>query len=639
MAGQGSTSHMAPVQGAVPVRNFNFGHTSNLFRPVSKYEQASTLYHSWEKVCASCSSTSSHSSNLRKIHGPEKAAAMTRDLMQSWQQKRPEGQVPVHSAATSSTAFASTNSLQSHSQSQIPNHNVPNQGASAPPGLHYRRQEWLSDPRSAPTQSHPVAQSALAPPLRPPTDSSAPQISVTQRQEIPISNAIKEETPVHSATTTHFASTFPTAPSSQSQSILLAPEEKSSSLYTMRGLAASIKRSLNAERLAASEQATATSETPAEIRKRSPSDEAVDTTEQSELATAGANEPPISPTTDSVETMPVLPLDAGNPSSATVPSPFPQASVSQRETPDETTIPDSYQEPLPDFVPFSTLAGAVSFDNATSYSPVDHPIIPSPAASPLEGLLDSQQAGDVLPHDHMDVDVPLLSFAEASFNGLSFPTRTPTPPLSAMITPYREDDGASGKIQEAPSSDPTSPSLDQVEIQPESISPASNDPEAMVISADEDKDRIGVNVTSLSSEHSTHPEAQTLNSPNAETHAFVRRSGLLDSSIEEISGEAFENLRAEGHPGGETRKLVRTSDVPSAVHTSGSSISLKPPMKSAGKPSFYVAVPPQPEWVRKVKRQEATKKGLASEENGELFTIETPCSLLIYLGQRSERGS
>jgi hypothetical protein len=628
MAGQGSTSHMVPVQGAVQVRNFNFGHTSNLFRPVPKYEQVSTLYNSWEKVCASCSGASSHSFSLRKMHGPEKAAAMTRDLMQSWQQNRqihPEGQVPVHSAAASSTAFASANSLQSHSQSQTLNQQP-----------YYRRQGWIPDPRSAPVP-HPVAPSALAPPLRPPTDNLAPQVSVTQRQEIPISNAIKEETPAHSATATHFASTFPTAPSSQSHSILLAPEEKSSSLYTMRGLAASIKRSLNAERLAASGQATATSEAPAETRKRSPLDEVVDTTEQSELATAGANEPAISTTTDSVETVPVPPLDAGNPSSTTVPSPSPQDSVSQRETPDETIIPNSYQEPSPDFIPFSTLAGAVSFDNATGYAPVDHPIIPSPAASPLEGLMDPQQVADVVPHDHMDVDVPLLSFAEASFNGLSFPTRTPTPPLSAMITPYREDDGANGKAQETPLSNPTSPCLDQVEIQPEPISPANNGPEAMVISADEDKDSVGVNVTSLSSEHSTHPEAQILNSPKAETHAFVRRSGLLDSSIEEISGDAFENLRAEGHPVDGTRK--RTSEVPPVVHTSGSSIPLQLPMKSAGKPSFYVAVPPQPEWVRKVKRQEATKKVFASEENGELFTTETPCSLLIYSGQRSERGS
>lgn len=570
---------------------------------------------------------SSRSSSLQKMHGPEKAAAMTRDLMESWPQKRqihPEGQVPVHSAAASSTAFTSTNSLQSHG------HNI------APPQQHYRRQGWIPDPRSAPSLPHPVAPSAPAPPLRPPTDNLAPQISVTQFQENPISNAIKEETP-HSATASHFASTFPTAPSSQSQSILLAPEEKSSSLYTIRGLAASIKRSLNAERLAVSEQATAASETPAETRKRSPSDEGVDIAQQTALATAGADEPAISPTAESVETVPVVPLDGGNPSPATVPSPFPQVSVSQGETPDEATIPNSYQEPLVDFVPFSTLAGAVSFDNDTSYTPVDHPIIPSPAASPLEGLTDSQQAADVLPHDHMDVDVPLLSFAEVSFNGLSFPTRTPTPPLSAMITPYRDDDGANGKTQETPPSIPTSPRLDQVEIQPESISPASNNgPEAMVISVVEDKDRIDVNVTSPSSGRTTHPEAQIINSPKAETHAFVRRTGLLDSPMEEVSGEAIENPRAKGHLGDETRKLVRNTTV---VHTSGSSISLKPSMKSGGKPSFYIAVPPRPEWVREAKRQIAIKRGLASEENGELFIIEPPCSLLIYSGQRSERGS
>ena len=535
----------------------------------------------------------------------------------------PEGQIPVHSAA-SSTAFASANSLQTHSQSQISIHNVPNQGVSAPPQPHYPRQGWIPDPRSAPSLPHPAALSA---PLRPPTDHSAPQISVTQLQEIPVSNAIKEET-VHSATASHFPSTFPTAPSSQSQSILLAPEEKSSSLYTIRGLAASIKRSLNAERLAVSEQATAASETPVETRK--PSDEGVDTAQQSELATAGANELAISPTTDSVETVPVIPLDGAEDASVIVPSTFPQDSVPHRETPDEAIIPNTYQEPLPDFVPFSTLAGAVSFDNDTRYAPVDHSIVLSPTAGPLEGLADSQQAADVVPHDHMDVDVPLLSFAEVSFNGLSFPTRTPTPPLSAMITPYRDDDGANGKTQETPSSIPTSPRLDPVEIQPESISPASNGPEAMVISVEENTDRNGVNATPPSSGHATHPEAQILNSPKAETHAFVRRTGLLDSSVEEVSGEAIENLRAEGHPRDEMRKLVRNSEMPTVVQTSGSSISLKPPMKSNGKPSFYIAVPPRPEWVREAKRQIATRKGLASEENGESFIIVTLLSSHLF---------
>ncbi|KAF8272471.1 hypothetical protein EI94DRAFT_296972 [Lactarius quietus] len=558
------------------------------------------------------------------MHGAEKAAAMTKDLMQSWQQQRlPEGQVFIHSAPASSTVFAPAHSLQSHSQSQIPDHNISNGGVSAPVQLSFRRHEWIPAPviphdeRSAQSLPHPVAPSTLAPPHYPHIDNLAQQTSVSQPvvapQECPISDVRKEEMPVHSATGTHLASTFPTAPSSQSHSIL-APEEKSSALYTMRGLAASIKRSLNAERLAASEQATATSETSAETRKLSPSDEIVDTTEQPELSTAGTNEPAISPTTDSVEMVPVLPPDGGEnerPSSATVPSPFPQVSVSQQETPsslDEVTIPNSYQEPLHDFVPFSTLAGAVSFDNAASYTPVDHPTMPSPTAGGvLEGLMHPQQAPDVVSHDH--IDVPLLAFAEASFNGLSFPTRTPTPPLSAMITPFRDDDGANGKTEATPSSIPTSPCLDQVEIQPESISPASNGPVAMAISADEDQDRICVDVVSLSSEHAIHPEAHIPNSPKVETHAFVRRTGLLDSPIEKNSGEVVEKQRAERYP--------TSGRSTSHATNSGSSVSLKPPMKSAGVPSFYIAVPPQPEWVRKAKRQEAAKRGLASQENGQ----------------------
>ena len=582
---------------------------------------------------------SSRSSSLRKMHGAEKAAAMTKDFMQSWQQNgqmHPEGRVPIYSAPASSTAFASASSFQSHSQAQIPNQNVPSEGVSANPQMRIR---WVSagaipqEERSITSLPHLVAPSAPALPFHPHTDNSSSETKVTQHQEFPVSHVSKEETPVHSTTATHFPSTFPTAPSSQSHSILLAPEEKSSALYTMRGLAASIKRSLNAERRATSEQATTAPETNAEVRKRSPSDEAVDTTKQSGLATAKSNEPAISPKTESVETAPVLGLD--DPSSATVVSPLPQGSVSQRETPspiNEVIVPNSYQEPLHDFVPFSTLAGAVSFDNATSYAPVDHPI-PSPATTPLEGLMNPRQAPDVAPHDHMDV--PLLSF-EPSFNGLSFPTRTPTPPLSAMITPFRDDDGANGKTQETSSSSPTSPRLDQVEIQPESNSPASNGFEAMDICTNEDQDCVDSNVPSLSSEHATHPEVQILDSPAAEPDVFVRRTGLLDSSVEEISGEASENLRAEIYAGDETRNLLRTSEVPSADHTSarptsgrstshaatlGSSVSIKPAVKPAGKSSFYIAVPPQPEWVRNAKRQEAAKKRLGSEEDGEFVYV------------------
>ena len=552
---------------------------------------------------------SSRSSSLRKMYGTEKAAAMTKDFMQSWQQRRsshPEVQGPTRSATTSSTALAPATSLQTHSQSQIPIHSFPNQGVPVPPQQHIRTKEWAPAPtisgaeKLVPSQPHLLAPSTLTSPLR--SDDLAPQTSVSQGIVNP--------------------QEFPTAPSSQSQSILLAPEEKSTTLYSMRGLAASIKRSLNAERLAASGQPTDTSETHAKTRKQSPSDEVVDAVEQS--SPAGTHEPAIVPATDTVETVPVLYFDGGeNSPSATVPSPFPQVSVLQGKTassPDEATTPNSYQEPSHDFVPFSTLAGAVSFDNATSYAPTDHPTVPSPVASTLEDLMNSQQAPDVVPHDH--VDVPLLSFTEAPFNGLSFPTRTPTPPLSAMITPFREDDGPDAKTQE---SIPTSPCLDHVEIQPESISSASEGGlEAMDISADD--------VTSLSPEHVTHPEAQIRNLPKEETRVFVRRTGLLDSSMEEISGEPLESVRTEEYPGGETRKHVQTSEVPSAVHSStlptsgrstspavisGSSDLLKPLMKSARKPTFYVAVPPRPEWVRSAKRREAANKRLASEESGE----------------------
>ena len=524
-----------------------------------------------------------------------------------------------------------------HSQSQIPNRSAPNEGVSAPLQPHFRSQEWASAPtipedvKLTPSQPHPHASSTLASPLR--TDNLAPQTSV------PIVSPQE----------------FPTAPSSQSHSILLAPEEKPTALYTMRGLAASIKRSLNAERLAASGQSTPTVAADPQTKtvKRSPSVEVTGATEQSGPATAGTLEPVIVPAADTVEMVPVLNRDEGeNPPSATVPSLFPQVSVlGETSSPDEATIPNSYQEPSHDFVPFSTLAGAVSFDNATSYAPADHPTIPSPIASTIEGLINSQQAPDLVSHDDMD---PLLSFSEATFSGLSFPTRTPTPPLAAMITPF-DDDGANAKTQETASFIPTSPCLDQVKIQPESTPPASEGGlEAMDISADGDQDRIGFNVASLSSENAIHPEAQIHDSPKEETSIFVRRTGLLDSPIKEISGESLESVRAGGYSEDEARNHVQTSEVSPAVHdstwptsgksafpsvTSSSSAVLKTPMKSAGGPTFYVAVPPLPEWVRRAKRREAANTRPTSEEGGELFTLEPPCSLLIYSGQRSDRGS
>ncbi len=598
------------------------------------------------KVCLSRCSMSSRSSSLRKMHGAEKAAAMTKDLIQSWQQKRqihPGVQAPMYSATTPSTTFASAQSLHTQSQSQILNHNAPNGGAITPTQPHFRGQEWISAPtnsrdgRLAPSHPHLATPSAATSSLRPPTDNSVQGVfQGVVRQDIPISDMSKGETPSH--LTTNFASTFPTAPSSQSHSILLDSEEKSTALYTMRGLAASIKRSLNAEQLAASGQQAAPSE--ADAKKRLTLDEAIDTGDavQSGPPTdESAIVPTVNPTLDTVETGVDPHPNGGNPPSARS-SPFPQVSV--------------YQEPSHDFVPFSTLAGAVSFDPPTGYPPADYHATPPPVATPLESLTNPQQSTDIVSHDRMDI--PLLSFTEASFNSLSFSTRIPTPPLSATITPLRDDDSAIEK----PSSNPTSPRLDQVEVQPESTSRASKGSlEATVISVGdnfEDQDRICFNARSLPSEHATRPEAQTLHSPKEEMSVFVRRPGLLDSSMEEISGEPLESVRTERYSEDGTRKCLQPNEIPSVVPTStqptmmgwtrpaGISASnqlLQPSIKSAGNPTFYIAVPPQPEWVRRVKRREAAKKALTSEETGELRSLELHCPFLIYVGQRSDRGS
>ncbi|KAI0245305.1 hypothetical protein BJV78DRAFT_1288308 [Lactifluus subvellereus] len=180
---------------------------------------------------------------------------------------------------TSSAASASAPDPRSHSQFQIPKQGVL-EGDTAPHHLHPQNQEWSpvaplipSDGQQAPSRSRPAVPSSHATRMHSTADGSTHETGPIREfvgrpggnSDVP--NSIEAQ-PLNLGVTTsnpavmsiNLDSSSSTPPSSQqgpAQSILLAPEEKSIALYTMRGLAASIKRSLNVERLAASAEPSA----------------------------------------------------------------------------------------------------------------------------------------------------------------------------------------------------------------------------------------------------------------------------------------------------------------------------------------------------------------------------------------------
>jgi hypothetical protein len=411
-----------------------------------------------------------------------------------------------------------------------------------------------------------------------------------------------------------------------SQSILLASEEKGSALYTMRGLAASIKRSLNAERLAASAESSTSSDPHTQKRKRSSSAEAIDNRHGAESIRPDESvyEQGGFPKTDS---QPVnLDSEPDDSRSTMLPGSFPEADIRQQEqettyTPNESAIPNSCHTSnaaIHNFVPFSTLAGAVSFDVVSGSSSANHDTNPSSEApAVLEDLATSHPTTEAVLHH--DIDVPLVHLSQPPFNPLSFPHRTPTPPLAATITLVRDEDEVDEKAEATPSSHPSS-LLHEEEVDSQLRLIPSGSENGVEIRADSDEDQVQ---TTSPLERTTRFEARDGNSPIQEADVFVRRTGLLDSSIGEVDRGSMGSPQAEECPAGETRSLVQAREEPPShvatnasssrvrspgfAETSGSGLSSKVLGRTHGKQEFYIAVPPPSEWVLRAKRREAER--------------------------------
>lgn len=417
-------------------------------------------------------------------------------------------------------------------------------------------------------------------------------------------------------TSTDPAPTLSAPPSSQSQSILLAPEEKGAALYTMRGLAASIKRSLNAA------VSSASSDSHSQKLKRSSSIEAM----KPDLAVDEQGPEP------KAEPEPVNPV--AEPPSIILPASLSDVSVPQHEETMQTAngfqIPSSSSRK---FVPFSTLTGAVSFDNIPDSVPINQNPAPSPEATGVleEDLTTSQSTPqpDVL-HNH--IEDPFISVSQPSFDPLSFPHRTPTPPLAATITTVHDEGEVEEKAVSISPSYPSTP-LHEAEIDSQLQFPPSRIEDDVEMSVAPGEDHVQIQLNVASSEFSQAQDNDTLVQEADES---------LAPSVVEIDRSPRGSPMVEEYPGGETRSsarapeelarvLPRTSPIrvqsTDIAETSSPSSLPKLPRKSRRKQEFYVAVPPASEWVLRAKHREAERKALMREKAGEFGLLKWFCSI------------
>jgi len=403
----------------------------------------------------------------------------------------------------------------------------------------------------------------------------------------------------------------------------LESEEKVSALYTMRGLAASIKRSLNAERLAAAvAESSPSSDSHTQKRERSSSAEAVDNLREVEL---GRPEGKVDEHLKAEPQPATLVPEPDESLSTMLPVSFPEeAAIPQQETihtPSEFTMPNPPHESAQNFVPFSTLTGAVSFDDISGSGSASHNAAPS--SEVLEDLSTAHPTPEAILHSH--IEVPLISMSQPSFDPLSFPHRTPTPPLAAMITPFHDEDEVDEKTEATPSSHPSSV-LHEEEIDSQLRLPSgSEDDVEMRVDSGEDHAQAHFNIRSPP-EYTTHPEARDDDSPMQETDVFVRRTGLLDSSTGEIDRRSMGSPQADEYPASKTRSPTQVSEEQRHVSTRASSTEVRSPgsglqsrvsRRSRGKQEFYIAVPPPSEWVLRAKHREAERKALVNEKSGQ----------------------
>lgn len=605
-----------------------------------------------------------------KAYGTVKATSVAREYMQLWSQGRqiqPLAPNPMPSTTLTPMAPVSAQVPQNRNNFQIPKQ----EGTVAPLPLPRTREWQPSVPviRNAgeqeASQAYIAAPSVHAPPPHHPTAdvpiSDTAVASAMMNATVAHNDAgLQSQHPGAIASNPTPTSADPASPPSalpNSQSILLTSEEKGSALYTMRGLAASIKRSLNAERLAASAESSTSSEPQTQKRKRSSSAEAIDNRHEAESIRPdeSVHEQGGFPKTDS---QPVnLVSEPDDSRSTMLPGSFPEADIRQQETthtPNEFAMPNSHHASnaaIHNFVPFSTLTGAVSFDVVSGSSSANHDTNPSSEApAVLEDLATSHPTTEAVLHHH--IDVPLVHLSQSPFNPLSFPHRTPTPPLAATITLVRDEDEVDEKAEATPSSHPSS-LLHEEEVDSQLRLIPSGSEDGVEIRADSNSDQVQ---TMSPLERTTRFEARDGNSPMQETDVFVRRTGLLDSSIGEVDRGSTGCPQAEECPAGETRSSVQAREEPPShvttkasssrvrspgfAETSGSGLSSKVRRRTHGKEEFYIAVPPPSAWVLRAKRREAERKAQIDPKSGEpryrgITSYYSSC----ILGQRSNRGS
>jgi hypothetical protein len=522
------------------------------------------------------------------------------------------------------------------------------EGVAVPPPPPPRTQEWRSFAPVAPAHGQQTSSqhAPAVPPSHAPLPHTPPNEWATETSTVQLARGTGDtynvaetqshhpEVPTSSrvVTSTDRAPTVSAPQSDSTQSILLASEEKGKALYSMLGLAASIKRSLNAEKLAASTEPSALSDP----QKSKPlnSIEAVDTQHRRKSSTpdlaigksyeqgpdSNAGTQPVNLITEPVDS----------------PSTIHPVSFSEVLIPHEETIrtanglqvPNSQHDSSPNFTTYSTLTGAVSFDNITDSVPVNHSPAPSSEDTDVVEVVEdtkdtttSQPTSQIVLHNHVEDSLVL---DQPSFEPLSFPHRTPTPPLVATITIVQDEGEVDEEAGPTPSSRPSTP-LHEIEVDSQlQYIPSGNEDDIEMSSIPGEDD-----VPIASSEFSQAWNNDTL---MQEAHVLTYQGTSFDRSIEEIGRGSIGSPTVEEHLGNEGRSFaqapeelapvlpktspIRVQSTDSAEISRHSSLP-RLPRKSRGKQKFYIAVPPASEWVIRAKRREAERKVLMKEKTGE----------------------
>ena len=561
------------------------------------------------------------------------------------------------------------------------------EGVAVSPPPPIQTEEWSSfapvasaHGQQTPSQHVPPARPSHAPPA-PPSHAPLPHTAANEftpeKKPVRLSrstgdaNNSAEAQPHHPevttssrvVTSTDQVPTLSAPPSSQSdstQSILLASEENGKALYSMRGLAASIKRSLNAERLAASMEPSASSDPHSQKLKPLNSTETTDSQHQTKSSTPdlaiGKSEE--QGPDSKAGTRPVnLITEPVNSPETILPASISEVSIPNEEiirTANGFQTPNSQHVSSPNFTPYSTLTGAVSFDNIADSVPVSHNPAPSiETTGVLEDTTTSQPASQIVLHD--DVEDPSIH-DQLSF---SFPHRTPTPPLAATITIVDDEDEVDEKPEPTPSSRPSTP-LHEIEIDSQlQYLPSGNEDDVEMSSVPGEGDvpihpniassKVSkgwdndVEMSSVPGEDDVpiQPNIASSEFSNAlDNDALMQEAGVstdqatpLGQPIGEIDRGSTGSAKVEKHPGNERRRstearvLSKTSPIrvqsTDSAETSSRGSLPKLPRKSQGKQKFYIAVPPASEWVLQAKRREAERRALMKEKAGELDILES----------------